>query len=94
MAHSLSAKKRIRQNEKRRLRNRVRKERLKKALRGFDEAIKGDDKQIVPDELKKVQRALDKAETKGILHRRNADRRKARLAKAANRALAITMPGR
>ncbi|MBN1257208.1 MAG: 30S ribosomal protein S20 [Planctomycetes bacterium] len=93
MAHSLSAKKRIRQNEKNRLRNRVRKEKLKKALRGFDEALKGDDKQVATEELKKVQKALDKAKTKGILHRRNVDRRKARLAKAVNRTLAETTPG-
>jgi len=88
MAHSLSAKKRIRQNEKRRLRNRGRKERLKTALRGFQSALQSGEPQAINEELRKAQKALDKAQAKGILHRCNADRRKGRLALAANRALA------
>jgi small subunit ribosomal protein S20 len=88
MAHSLSAKKRIRQNEKRRLRNRGRKERLKRTLRGFHAALDGGDAGTITEELRKAHKALDKAQTKGILHRRSADRRKSRLARAANRAAA------
>jgi small subunit ribosomal protein S20 len=87
MAHTLSAKKRVRQNHKRALRNRSRKERLKKAIRGFTSALEAGDAAAIDTELTKAQKAVDKARTKGILHRRNADRRKARLAQAANRAL-------
>ena len=39
MAHSLSAKKRVRQNVKRRARNRSRKEVLKDQLKGFNAAM-------------------------------------------------------
>lgn len=86
MAHSLSAKKRIRQNEKNRLRNRVRRERLKQALRSFDNAMNSGDSANIGAELQKAYKALDKARDKGILHRRTADRNKSRLARAANRA--------
>jgi small subunit ribosomal protein S20 len=88
MAHSLSARKRIRQNEKHRRRNRGRRERLKGELRRFQSALESGDQGRIQEELAKAQKAVDKASTKGILHRRNADRRKARLAKAASRALA------
>jgi small subunit ribosomal protein S20 len=87
MAHSLSAKKRIRQNEKRRLRNRSRKERLKKTLRAFQTALESGEESTIRGELSKVHKALDKASDKNIIHRRNADRRKSRLARAADRAL-------
>lgn len=85
MAHSLSAKKRIRQNEKRRLRNRVRRERLRKALRSFTEVLRSGDEQTIQAELQKVHKAVDKARTKGVLHRRTADRTKSRLALAVQR---------
>jgi len=86
MAHSLSAKKRIRENRKRYLRNRVRKERLKAAVRGFTDALSNGDSTEIEAQLRRAEAALDKAQTKGILHRRTVDRRKARLAKAAQRA--------
>lgn len=84
MAHSLSAKKRIRQNKKRMARNRVRKERLKSVTRSFTEAIDSGDEKKISEELSKVNKALDKAKTKGLLHRKTVDRKKSRLAKKAN----------
>ncbi|MHC4870273.1 MAG: 30S ribosomal protein S20 [Planctomycetota bacterium] len=89
MAHSLSAKKRIRQNKKRMLRNRVRKERLKSATKAFDAALESGDAGKTNEALRNITKAIDKAKTKGILHRKTADRKKSRLsAKAAKLASA------
>ncbi|MDR3077945.1 MAG: 30S ribosomal protein S20 [Planctomycetota bacterium] len=83
-----SAKKRMRQSVKRTARNRVRKEKLKKAVRGFRTVLAGGDAAALGDGLKKVSAAIDKAKVKGILHKNTASRRISRLAKAANRAAA------
>ena len=80
-----SAKKRMRQTVKRTARNRVRKEKLKKAIKTFKAALAGGDAPAVNDGLKKVSAAIDKAKVKGILHKNTASRRVSRLARAANR---------
>ena len=85
MPNIKSAKKRMRQSIKRTARNRVRKEKLKKAVRAYKGALATGEAQVVSDELKKVAKAIDKAKVKGILHKNTASRRKSRLAKAANR---------
>lgn len=85
MPNIKSAKKRMRQSIKRTARNRVRKEKLKKAVRAFRGALAVGEGNVVGEELKKVSRAIDKAKVKGILHKNTANRRKSRLAKAANR---------
>jgi len=85
MPNIKSAKKRMRQSIKRTARNRVRKEKLKKAVKSFKTALVSGEAQTVGEELKKVTRAIDKAKVKGILHKNTASRRKSRLAKAANR---------
>ncbi|MBN2711070.1 MAG: 30S ribosomal protein S20 [Planctomycetes bacterium] len=88
MANNASAKKRIRQSLKRTLRNRVRKERLKKVVKGFNKALESKDSGVIGTELKKVSGAIDKAGKKGLLHKNAVNRKKSRLAKAANKALA------
>ncbi len=85
MPNIKSAKKRMRQSVKRTARNRVRKEKLRKAVKAYRNALTGGDNTVVADELKKVTRAIDKAKVKGILHKNTASRRQSRLAKAANR---------
>ncbi|MFH0910492.1 MAG: 30S ribosomal protein S20 [Planctomycetota bacterium] len=85
MAHSRSAKKRIRQQRKHHLRNLVRKERVKKALRAFSATVQKGDAAAVEAGLRTAHRALDKAGTKGILHRKTVDRRKGRLARTAHK---------
>ncbi len=87
-----SAKKRMRQTKKRTLRNRVRKERLKKAIRKFNDAVKSNDSASVANELRAVSKAVDKAGVKGILHKNAVNRKKSRLAKAASRAAASSAP--
>ncbi len=86
MANIASAKKRIKQTRKRTLRNRARKERLKKAVKGFQTCLASKDAAAIGEGLRKVSKVIDKAETKGILHKNAANRKKSRLAKAAARA--------
>lgn len=83
-----SAKKRMRQSVKRTARNRIRKEKLKKAVKVYKAALVANptDAAGVKEQLAKVTRAVDKAGVKGILHKNTVNRRKSRLAKAANRA--------
>jgi len=93
MPNIKSAAKRMRQNVKRTARNRVRKEKLKKALKTFKAAVRKADApgadsgaaKAVADGLKVVTKAIDRAGTKGTLHKNAVNRRKSRLAKAANR---------
>ncbi len=80
-----SAKKRMRQSVKRTARNKVRKEKLKKAVKTYRSTIAAGKPEAVTEELKKVSRAIDKAKVKGILHKNTANRRKSRQARAANR---------
>ena len=81
MAHSLSAKKRIRQNEKCRARNRWRKGLIKEAIRVFDEALDEGQLDKAQEQLKVVYKTLDKVAAKKTIHKNTASRQKARLAK-------------
>lgn len=87
MANSSSAKKRIRQNRKRTLRNRVRKERLRKALRAFQATVQEGDAAKVQEGLQKATKAVDWAGNKGLIHANAVSRKKAQLAQAANTVL-------
>ncbi len=88
MPRTRSAKKNLRKTSKRTLRNRWRKERLKKVLRDFQASLASKDASRISTSLTAAQRALDKAGSKGLLHRNTVARRKARLALAANKAKA------
>ena len=84
MAHSLSAKKRIRQNQKRRARNRWRKGQVKEAIRAFDDSLRAGQTDQAREHLKLVYKRLDGVAAKGTLHKNAAARRKARLARRLN----------
>jgi small subunit ribosomal protein S20 len=84
VAHSLSAKKRIRQNAKRRLRNRDRKREIRLELKKMTTAVAGGDKATAVEELKKAQQVLDRIATRGSIHKNTAARRKSKLAKRVN----------
>lgn len=81
MANIKSQIKRNKQNEKRRLRNRVYRGTARIAVREARVAIKAE----TPDEAKaavlEAVSALDKAAEKGVIHKNNAARRKGRLMK-------------
>ncbi|MEQ9454041.1 MAG: 30S ribosomal protein S20 [Phycisphaeraceae bacterium] len=84
MAHSLSAKKRIRQNIKARARNRWRKNNVHEALVEFDEAILHASVDDAKKQLDGLYKLLDRTAAKGVIHRKTADRKKARLAARLN----------
>ena len=85
MAHSLSAKKRIRQNLRRRGRNRRRKVQLKGALRQFDAAVEANKRAPAAEQLRTLYKALDQIAAKGTIHKKTAARKKSRLAKRLNK---------
>lgn len=84
MAHSLSAKKRVRQNIKRRSRNRARKEVLKDVVKGYLGALASGDLTKAETELNQVTRRLDKVAAKHTIHKNTAARKRSRLAKRLN----------
>jgi small subunit ribosomal protein S20 len=88
VAHSNSAKKRIRQNETRKARNHWRKSQVKSAVRNFETVLKDGTEAQMQDALQQCYKTLDKVAAKGSIHKKTADRKKGRLAKAMNKALA------
>ena len=84
MAHSLSAKKRVRQTLKRRARNRARKEQLKEQVKNFGAALASGDWKKAEEELRKTAQRLDKVAAKHTIHKNQASRRRSRLAKRLN----------
>lgn len=88
MANSLSSKKRIRQNEKRRVNNRVRKSRVKTQRRRLRDAIASGDTEKTQAELKQTFKLIDKVTAKKTMHKNAAARLKSRLQKRVNRVVA------
>jgi len=85
MAHTKSARKRIRQDRKRRLRNQAVKTRIRSLTKDLRGSLKGSDSEGTAGPLKAAVRALDKAAAKGIIHRRTASRKIARLSRAVHK---------
>ena len=79
-----SAKKRMRQNVKRRLRNRMAKSAVRTCMRKFLAALDSGDADAARREFRAAARSLDKAAARGALHKRTAARRKSRLAARLN----------
>jgi small subunit ribosomal protein S20 len=73
--------KRNRQNEKRRLRNKSVKSSLKTAIRKFNEATASGDTELANTLLRDASRKLDKAVSKGVIHKNQAANRKSAIAK-------------
>jgi len=84
MANIKSQKKRNIQNEKRHQRNVAAKSTLKTSTKKVHEAAAEGDAEASIARQREAARALDKAASKGVLHKRTAARKKSRLAKAAN----------
>jgi small subunit ribosomal protein S20 len=85
VAHSLSSKKRIRQTEKRRALNRVRKGQLKAQRRRVAEVLAGGDPAKAEAEVKRVFKLVDQVAAKGTIHKNAAARVKSRLQRRMNR---------
>jgi small subunit ribosomal protein S20 len=75
--------KRIRTNEKARLRNKAVKSSLKTAVRRFREAAAAGDRETATAELQVASRQLDKAVSKGVIHANQAANKKSAMAKVA-----------
>jgi small subunit ribosomal protein S20 len=82
VAHSFSAKKRVRQNEKQRVYNRSIKSELKGEMKDFLQLIHDHKLEEAKNELPKAFSLIDQDVAKGVIHRNTADRRKSRLARA------------
>jgi len=76
VANTKSAIKRIRQNERRRLRNRAVRTKVRTALK-VARAVEGAERPVIEEAI----RFLDKAVSKGVIHRNTAARKKSKLAR-------------
>lgn len=81
MAHSLSAKKRIRQNAKRNARNRWRLKSMRGAIKDFLDKLAHGSTSDAQTAFKKVTQLIDRTAAKGTIHKNQAARRKSRLSK-------------
>mgnify|MGYP001202628725 CR=1 FL=1 len=81
MANIKSAIKRNKQNEKRRVRNRIYRGKARTFVARAKAAIVGKDAEAAQAATLEAISALDKAAQKGVLHKNNAARRKSRLMK-------------
>lgn len=87
MPNTKSALKRMRQAEKRRLRNRFYRSTARTYVKRARAAIAAGDLEAAKEAIKRAVSALDRAAEKGVIHKNNAARRKSRLMKAFNEAL-------
>ena len=85
MPNIQSAKKRVKVSEKKNLRNRIVKSGLRTSVRKFDAAVAADPSNAGA-QLSATSAVIDKAASKGVIHKNAANRKKARLAKQLNKA--------
>jgi small subunit ribosomal protein S20 len=85
VANIKSQEKRNRTNERNRLRNKSVKSSLRTAIRGFREAAHAGDKDKAATLLAATSRKLDKAASKGVIHKNQAANKKSALAQAYNK---------
>ncbi len=84
MAHSLSAKKRVRQNANRNRINRARKSQIKTQIKRFEQALSGGDAKAASEQYRLVVEKLDEVASTSTMHKNTAARKKSRLAKKLN----------
>lgn len=81
MANIKSQIKRNRQNELRRQRNKSARSTLKTKVKGLEAAIDSGDQAAAEAAYRDISRSLDKAASKGVIHKNKAANQKSRLAK-------------
>ena len=84
MAHHKSAKKRIRQTERRTERNHARKSRMRTFIKKVETAIATGDKAAAQSAFQQAQPEMHRATNKGVLHRNTVARKLSRLAARIN----------
>ena len=85
MPNIKSAKKRLKQSEKRRVRNQAYKSAMRTFLKKAEQAIDEGDKEQAAAAVKSACRKLDKTAQKGVIHDNQASRKKARLMSKLNK---------
>ena len=85
MAHSLSAKKRVKQNAKKRAINRARKSVAKTQIKDFTAAVAGGDKKAIAEQYKLIIKKLDKIAATKTIHKNKAARLKSRITRKVNK---------
>jgi small subunit ribosomal protein S20 len=84
VAHSLSAKKRIRQNARKRTLNRARRSQVKTQIKHLETVLSQGNVAAAEEQFKLVVRKLDKVASTSTMHKRTAARKKSRLARRVN----------
>lgn len=84
MANSRSALKRIKQSEKKRMRNKQVKTKVKNTIRSFFSTLNEDNQEAAARQLRIAGKMIDKAASKGVIHKKTAARKKSRLTKKLN----------
>lgn len=84
MPHTKSAWKRLRSSEKRRRRNRVTTKNIKLQSRKVADAIHAGDATVATTEAKMAAKKLDKAASRGVIHKNKAARLKSNMARKIN----------
>jgi len=84
VANIKSAKKRILVIRKRTMRNKAIRSAVKTAIKKFELALKVKPTEETKELLRQAVRALDKAVTKGVIHKNTASRKKSRLTRKFN----------
>ncbi|MBL9032023.1 MAG: 30S ribosomal protein S20 [Phycisphaerae bacterium] len=82
MAHSLSARKRVRQNATLRARNRWRLRTMREAIKTFREKLAHGTLAEATDAMRTCARIVDRTAQKGVIHKNQAARRKSRMSAA------------
>jgi len=86
LANLASAKKRVKQQERNRIRNRARKSEVKTMTRRLTDALHAGDVNAAQETFRSLTKKLDQVAAKGTLHRNAVARRKSRLARKLNAA--------
>ena len=81
MPNTASSKKRLRQNEKLRIRNRATKSNMRSQLKTLRDAVEAGDSEKAQAEYRLAQKKLDRAANKNLIHKNAAARTKSRLVK-------------
>ena len=82
MAHSTSARKRVRQNLEARARNRWRLRTMRDAVKAFRDKLAHGSIDEATTAMRECAKVVDKTASKGVIHKRQAARRKSRMSAA------------
>jgi small subunit ribosomal protein S20 len=85
MPNKPSAKKRVRQTERRTATNKSRKTKMRSAIRQVEEALNAGDKKAASAALKAAEPAIMRSAGKGVIHKNTGARKVSRLAASVNR---------